>query len=272
MPPPEFVSVGHVSWDISADSDFVIMPGGAAAYATVLARRLGMDSAIVTAAADDYPIDEVAPPELRAVVRSDNTTTFQYRHDATGMRSQRLLARASTIAGDVVPDEWREPDVLFVGPLDRELPLDCADWFKPKLSCVVPQGLCRSWIDPLPADVVINPEAPAGLTKGWDICVISEQETTADGLAGWLTVADHLVVTHGERGATVYEHGSPRGLHVPPAALVPGAGMDSTGAGDVFAAAMVIAKANGSSVRDATASAAEWAAKCTTAPSWRGLL
>lgn len=272
MPAPELVSVGHVSWDVSADADIGRMPGGAAAYATVLARRLGMQAAIVTAAADDYPIDEVAPPKLRAVVQSDNTTTFEYRNDAAGVRSQRLLARASAITGDIVPDRWREPNVLFVGPLDRELPLDCADWFSPKLSCVVPQGWCRSWDCPLPADVVIDPEAPVGLTKGWDICVISEHETTADGLAGWLTVAGHLVVTRGQLGATLYERGSARGLHVPPAAHVPSTGMDSTGAGDVFAAAMVIAMANGSSAHDAAVSAAEWAAKCTTEPSWRGLL
>ena len=272
MPAPEFVSVGHVSWDVSADADFGMMPGGAAAYATLLARRLGMESAIVTAAADDYPIEEVASPELRAVVESENTTTFQYRHDATGVRSQRLLARASAITGNIVPDDWREPDVLVVGPLDCELPLDCAEWFSPKLSCVVPQGWCRSWECPLPADVVVNPEAPAGLTKGWDICVISEHETTAEGLAGWLTVSDYLVVTRGQLGATLYERGSPHGLHVHPAAHVTGAGMDSTGAGDVFAAAMAIAMANGSSAHDAAASAAEWAAKCTTAPSWRGLL
>lgn len=270
--PPELVSLGHVSWDVFPDTAMPRMPGGAAAYATVLARHMGVGSAIVTAAAGDYPIDEVAPPELRAVIQSDDTTTFESRHDLNGVRTQRLMSRASIITSDIIPDEWREPDVLFVGPLDRELPLDCADWFRPRLSCVVPQGWCRSWTDPLPSDVVVTPKVPEGFTEGWDICVISEHETTAEGLAGWLAVADYVVVTRGQRGATLYERGSSRGKHVPAAGNVPNVGRDETGAGDVFAAAMVIGMANGRAALEAAESAAEWAARCTTAPSWRGIL
>ena len=265
------VSIGHVTWDIVPGSPSPPTPGGAAAFATVTARRLGMYAAIVTAAGQDYPLNEVAPPEGRQVIKSAITTTFENSHDAAGVRHQRLMSRAPSIQLRDVPDEWRSPYILFVGPLTQELPPDCLGWFAPKVSCVVPQGWCRKWEEPLPAPVKVVPSPPAGIATGWNICVVSEHEVRDDTLPDWLAIAEHVVVTGGDRGATLYRRDEHRGIHVPAAAHIPGAGTETTGAGDVFAAAMAVCYAKGMGIVDAALDASEWAARSTTAPGWYGI-
>lgn len=271
MSSPSMVSIGHVTWDTVPGSPSPPTPGGAAAFATVTARRLGIDATIVTAAGQDYPFDEVAPPERRQVIESAVTTTFENSHDTTGVRHQRLMSRAPSIQIRDVPDEWRSTDILFVGPLTQELPPDCLGWFAPKVSCVAPQGWCRQWKEPLPADVTVIPSPPAGISTGWDICVVSEHEAQDDTLQDWLAVAEHVVVTRGDRGAALYRRGDHRGIHVPAAAHIPGAGTETTGAGDVFAAAMAVGYAKGMGVVEAARDASEWAARSTTAPGWYGI-
>ena len=271
MSSPSMVSIGHVTWDTVPGSPGPPTPGGAAAFATVTARRYGIDAAIVTAAGLDYPLDEVAQIDRRQVIESAVTTTFENSHDATGVRYQRLMSRAPSIQIRDVPDEWRSPDILFVGPLTQELPPDCLGWFAPKVSCAVPQGWCRQWREPLPAQVTVIPSPPAGISTGWDICVVSEHEVRDDTLQDWLAVAEHVVVTRGDRGATLYRRGDNRGIHVPAATNIQGAGTETTGAGDVFAAAMAVGYANGMGVVEAARDASESAARSTTAQGWYGI-
>ncbi len=265
------VSIGHVTWDAFPDQGGVMTPGGAAAFATVTARRQGIDAGIVTVAGPDYPCEEVAPLEARSIVQSDTTTTFENRYDSEGVRHQRLIARAPEIEIADVPEDWRNPDILFVGPLTQELPPDCLHWFTPRVSCVVPQGWCRQWDEPLPARVNLKPMPPVGMATGWDICVMSEQEAQHDTLLDWLAVADHVAVTQGERGAIVYRRGDPRGMHIPAATHIQDAGAETTGAGDVFAAALAISYSNGAGIIQSAHNAAEWAARSTRAPGWHGI-
>ena len=272
MASPDIVSIGHVSWDVHVDYPFGKMPGGAASFATVLAREMGLRAAIVTAAAGDYPIDDVAPTNLRSVIESPATTTFESRHDDDGVRHQRLVSRARALEVADVPDDWLTPSVLFVAPLSHELPLDCLNWFRPRISCVVPQGWCRAWSEPLPSPVMVVPDVPEGMSNMWNICVISEHETARATLEDWRLAADYVVVTRGERGATLYGRSEPEGIQIPAANHVLGVGTETTGAGDVFAAALAIGIAKGSEPVEAATAASEWAAKCTTAPSWRGIV
>ena len=62
-----------------------------------------------------------------------------------------------------------------------------------------------------------------------------------------------------------------RGIHVPAATHIPGAGTETTGAGDVFAAAMAVGYAKGMGIMEAAHDASEWAARSTTAPGWHGI-
>lgn len=118
---------------------------------------------------------------------------------------------------------------------------------------------------------MVEPEVPEGMTSGWDLCVISEHETTRASLQEWRLVAEYLVVTRGENGATLFRRWETDGVQIPAVTDVPGVGTETTGAGDVFAAAMSIGLSKGYGPVEAATIATKWAAKCTTAPSWRGI-
>ena len=44
---------------------------------------------------------------------------------------QVLHRHGSEIRESDVADDWRRPDMLFVGPLTQELDVNCLSWFRP---------------------------------------------------------------------------------------------------------------------------------------------
>ena len=275
------MAVGHVTWDVSPgphpnplpERGGIREPGGAVAFAAVTATKLGVTAGIVTSCGDDYPMSQVPiSSEMWRRVASEETSTFENRYDARGDRVQVLHRRGGEISSNDLSKGWRSPAMLFVGPLTQELPVDCLDWFQPRVSCVVPQGWLRSWDMPLPSEVKVSKSPPEGMSAGWDICVISESEVEAETLGEWRQLTRNLVVTKGSEGADLYLAGRNEPVPVPSFGdVVDGAGADTTGAGDVFAAAMLIRYA---ATEDAIASA-RYASACaalsTRAPSWSGV-
>ena len=267
---PQLLAIGHVSWDVLPPNLAIREPGGAVAFAAITATNLGVRPAIVTACGDDYPIDTIVDDPDRIVrIPSHQTSTFENHYDHRGDRIQLLHRRADEIYVDHVPTSWRNPELLFVGPLTQELPIDCLSWFKPRLSCLVPQGWLRNWDEPLPSAINVSTQPPRGISRGWDICVLSESEIQPESIDRWRKVSHHLVITKGRDGAALYSPGRPDPVLIPSfAQKVDGAGADTTGAGDVFAASMLIRYA---ATCDAFASAmyaSICAALSTRAPSW----
>ena len=264
------MAVGHVTWDVSPGDLEAREPGGAVAFAAFTAARLGVTAGIVTSCGDDYPMSKVPiSGEMWRRTASEETSTFENRYDARGDRVQVLHRRGGDISLNDLPKDWGSPAMLFAGPLTQELPVDCLEWFQPQVSCVVPQGWLRTWDMPLPSEVKVSKSPPEGMSAGWDICVISESEVEAETLGEWRRLTRNLVVTKGSEGADLYLEG--RNEPVPVSSfgdVVDGAGADTTGAGDVFAAAMLIRYA---ATEDAIASA-RYASACaalsTRAPSW----
>ena len=269
-PPPDLVAIGHVTWDVLPGDLADREAGGAVAFAAVTAARFGVQAAMVTSCAADYPLSEVIATEHSTVrVPSARTSTFENRYDHRGDRVQVLHRRGGDIAKVDIPTTWRNPDMLFVGPLTQELPVDCLNWFRPRVSCVVPQGWLRSWDQPLPSVVGVSKSPPAGMSTGWDICVISESEVEPRSLGEWRQLSRCLVVTKGGDGADLYTDEQNEPLTVPSfAGMVNEAGTDTTGAGDVFAAAMLIRYAATGDAEASAVYASACAALSTRAPSW----
>ncbi len=270
MSAPQLLAIGHVTFDVSPDDLETRHPGGAVSFASITASRLGIQPAIITSCADDYPSRRVIDSPNRFIrVPWHQTSTFENRYNQCGDRVQVLHHRADDITRDHIPKVWLNPDMLFVGPLTQELPLDCLDWFNPRLSCLVPQGWLRSWTQPLPSIVEVSKSPPVGMSAGWDICVISESEVEPATLAAWRETTTNLVVTKGSRGADLYFGDADDPVEVPSFAhRVNGAGADTTGAGDVFAAAMLIRYAATDDAKEAANYASACAALSTRAPSW----
>lgn len=273
MNPPQLLAIGHVTWDVLPDDLEAKQPGGAVAFASITATRLGIQPAIVTSCADDYPSQKVIDsPERFLRIPSRHTSTFENRYNSRGDRVQLLHRRAENITREHIPQAWLNPDMLFVGPLTQELSHDCLSWFNPGFSCVVPQGWLRSWNRPLPSIVKVSKSPPKGMSRGWDICVISESEVEPSTLNAWRETTTNLVVTKGSRGADLYIGDTNQPVQVSSFAdKIECAGTDTTGAGDVFAAAMLIRYAASHHAETAATYASACAALSTRASSWRAI-
>ena len=270
---PSFVAVGHVTWDYSPGTYEERQPGGAVAFASTTAQALGVNAAIITSSEGDYPFGEVLHERGQVVnIRSADTSTFENVYDPEGNRAQRLLARGGDIELANVPGSWLSPEMLYVGPLTQELPVDCLKWWSPRVSCVVPQGWLRSWDEPLPSRISVDPAPPPRMSDGWDICIVSDSEVGENSLHDWRRVARMLIVTHGSQGSRLYTSDDKDGFEIESyASFVENAGRDTTGAGDVFAAAMLITYAETGDPVESARFASAAAALSTAEASWRGV-
>ena len=233
---PEFVAVGHVTFDVQRRAGCEIdrpEPGGAAAYAAGTAVAMGLTAGIVTSSSPGYPFDTLLPSTEVVNVPAAATTTFEYSlHD--GVRTQWLRSRAANLARTDLPDSWSGTQIVLLGPVANELPRNAADWFSDDaFICAVPQGWQRS--RDVSGKVVVSPAVPPGLSRSIDAAVISEADVPAEHVEAWTETFSIVAVTRGRRGARVYVNG--RARDIPP---VTANEVDATGAGDVWAAAFAI--------------------------------
>lgn len=234
--PPDFVAVGHVTFDVQRLAGAARdrpEPGGAAAYSAGTAVSMGLTAGIVTSSAPGYPFESLLPSADVVDVPADATTTFEYSL-SDGIRTQWLTSRAVDLTRDDVPDSWSNARIVLLGPVANELPLDAAGWFSDdSFICAVPQGWQRS--RDATGKVAVSPEVPDGLSERIDAMVISEADVPSIHVQAWTETFPIVSVTRGRRGARMYADG--RVIDVPP---VTANEVDPTGAGDVWAAAFAI--------------------------------
>ena len=236
MAAPEFVALGHVTFDVRVDAGperSAPEPGGPSAYAGLTAAALGLDAGIVTCASSDYDFETLLPGVQVVVRRSHATTVFRYSNQYGG-RTQWLQSRACGINRSDVPEDWLDAPIALLGPVAGELPANAAGWFSPDtFVCAVPQGWQRtSSPDGL---VNVSPQPPAGLGSRIDAIVISGADVPRRAWPKWTEAAPIVAVTQGRSGATLFVNGEP--------ALIPAQAaseIDSTGAGDVWAASFAV--------------------------------
>ncbi len=228
----DFLVIGHLVQDVVPDGYVV---GGTATYSSITARNLGRRPGIVTRLAPDF----VVPPQLYDIavhrVPSAHTTTFHnIYHD--GHRQQFLLSVADAMQPDDIPPEWMATPIVHLGPLCRELDSRFATLFPNSLVGVTPQGWLRRWDEKGRVRMRMWDEAPEILPHV-DVLVLSEEDL--NGNAGlmdeYVRLTRIAVMTQGPRGCIVFTQGLERQV---PGFPVPE--VDPTGAGDVFAAALLI--------------------------------
>jgi sugar/nucleoside kinase (ribokinase family) len=256
-PRSSFLAIGHVARDEFPDGAHRL--GGTALYAAATAARLGVPTALVTRVGPNEK-DELGRTcadlgvDLRAL-DANVTTTFAFRWDDAGRRILRLKARAKGISHMDVPEDLRSvdppggiPDALVFGSIARELSRDLLAGETARISVLAAQGMLRTW----DADGTVRPAAWDGAEAivGTLSCTVLSEDDVAGETAvveRWST-AGPVVLTLAERGCRVYERGHPTAElpAYPPARLV-----DTTGAGDTFAAGLAIALGEGRSLADA---------------------
>jgi sugar/nucleoside kinase (ribokinase family) len=241
---PVVLVCGHVTLDRRGEA---LVPGGSAYYAARALAALGARPRVVTAAGDDFPRDALAGIEV-AWVPAPATTRFVNVHGPDGRRTQRVEATAPPLAPGDVPAAWREADALLLVPVLAETPLPAfARAARAPVTLLGLQGLVRTVAED--GRVTQPPWAfAAGALAGLSAVVLGEDEVRGQGdLVERLRAAVPLVAfTHGADGSELFTARAARRVGVHPAREV-----DPTGAGDVFAAGLLLGLARGETPEEA---------------------
>ena len=230
---PDYLLLGHFTRDVLPDR--TTAPGGTSLYASFAAQRLGQRVAVVSAPAE-------LPPELRETIAvafhpSPTPPTFENQYTPQGRR-QILHAESQPIALADIPTEWRKAPIVHLGPVLGETPEELAYAFPNALLGVTPQGWMRAWGPELPGLVTYRPWQPdEDLLRRIDVLVLSIEDVKGDEalVISWARHCRLVALTRGARGSTLFINGQPHLVEAFPAVE-----RDPTGAGDVFAAALLV--------------------------------
>lgn len=228
----DFVAVGHLTLDRTPAGTG---PGGAAYYAALTARRLGLRVGLLTSFGPDFPASEL-PSDLAVVnIASTLTTTFEHE-EATSGRKLRLLSRAADLEEGHLPAEWRAVPLALLCPVANEVDPLLAGAFPDGALGVAAQGWMRrrgpeGAIAPQPWDdaETVLPHTQSLVVGADDVAPFKQ------AALGWVQLVPIAAVTQGRQGATLFVNGEP--YHVEPDQAVE---VSAIGAGDVFAATLLI--------------------------------
>jgi len=248
----DFLIIGHVVKDIDPRSDAQRWSiGGTAAYAGALGRMLGLRVGLLTATSDDVLCaPELAGLEIRGP-RVEHATSFRNHYTGSGRR-QQLLHRARAIGLADLPESWQRAPLVLLGPV--------ADEVDPKLASAFPQalvGACvQGWLRETDETSTVRARSAARwsaareVISAVDVAFVSPEDLLEDEQASTLTLwqrfVDPLLYTRAEHGVDVFHAGQCERVGAFEAASV-----DPTGAGDIFAAAYLIAAHRGLAVHAA---------------------
>lgn len=238
-PAPVWI-VGPVTRDEVVEGDSVRpVPGGSALYVARSCEAMGLAGFVLALAGEDADLSALEPHEVERVAAS----TLTLRHDfAGGVRQQSLVAPPGrTLSPADAPPSWPEPATLILGPLlpDDVDVLAFVEEYPGAEVALIAQGLQRAI---LPDDRVAHRAQPSSVLLDAarpNVSVfLSEEEVGLwpSGALGHLAArCARVVVTAGAAGARVITRTGERQIAPFEAEVV-----DSTGAGDVFAAAFIL--------------------------------
>ncbi|HEY8476374.1 MAG TPA: PfkB family carbohydrate kinase [Chloroflexota bacterium] len=228
----DYLVIGHVTRD---ELDGRPAVGGTAAYASLMARNLGLRVGVVTSAGPEID-PQAALPGVLVHSRTAPTSTFFRNNYPGGRREQFLLGCAAPLDMTDVPEAWRSAPLVHLAPVAGEVVPSLAARFPTATVAATLQGWLRRRDETGRVVPIAWPEAPRALT-GVHIALFSDEDAVADpGLAERCAASlPIVVVTRGADGATLYDRGRPFNVPACPARVV-----DPTGAGDVFAAAFLV--------------------------------
>ena len=226
------MAVGHVTLD---ETETGTRPGGAALYAALTALRLGCSVGLLTSFGPDFP-SEVLPPEIQMVrVPARLTTTFHHETDPDGRRLA-LLNRAADLDVDDLPEAWNEASLALLCPVANEVDPSLAATFTGGAVGVAVQG----WLRKRGAGGAITParwEDASLVLPHVQAIFLSWEDMGKFGneVLYWFQQVPLGIVTLGASGALLFVNGE---RYVIPADVAEE--RDTTGAGDVYAAAFLL--------------------------------
>ena len=230
---PDYLILGHITQDLVEGGTRL---GGTALFSSILARRLGLEVALVTSF--DADLDLKSLDGIRIInQKGQGTTTFKNIYNSTG-RTQYLLNRAESLNISQIPDSFQKAAIVHLAPVARELNLEDGREFPNAALAFSLQGWLRDWDEkglihpaPLPALDQANPLEGTGFLSIEDL---GNDSTLLEPIRN---LFPDIVLTRGKVGAEIYSGSDMQLVPADPVQEV-----DPTGAGDLFAAAFIIAK------------------------------
>ena len=211
--------------------------GGTAAYAALLAQKMGAKVTILTSVGTDFAFHDLFLKKnisLR-ILSTEATTVFENIYPEDGSeRVQFLHARASTLSTQDIPSDLIAPDMVLFCPIADEVDLGLLECFPDSLKAATIQGWLREW-------------NKAGLVKpkamDWkalaplDLLIFSDADLVGfeNQIPNICSFVPITIMTRGRNGVRVFEDGESRDFPTEPIEV-----KDATGAGDSFAMAFLL--------------------------------
>ena len=265
----DYLALGHPTLDVLSGSapqasleatalgDHAL--GGTVLYAGLQAARLQQRTVILGRgnAGAIAPRWSAYADEAELVLQDSPSTTIFSNVEDGDDRKQSIVDWAGPMT---LPDRLPPAAILHLAPVAREFELgDALDRADADFIGLTAQGLLRRFE---PGGSVVSHEAcrvPASFARRLDVVVVADYEARyADDLLRGAVAGGGLgIITRGRRGCQVM---TATGVEDHPAPAGGAVAVDSTGAGDIFAAALFVELYRGAGVADAVRLAATAAA------------
>ncbi len=231
LEPIDYLMVGHLTIDMT---DHGPRLGGTAAYAALTAQALGLRVGIVTSWGQEVQADLLASIPI-SNYPTDQSTTFENIATPEG-RIQFVYHVAPTLNYNLVPDIWRSAPIVHLGPVAQEVEPGLVRNFGEALVGITPQGWLRNWDQTGRVLLGEWPEATFVLQRAGAVVIsLDDLEGDENRIEELATDCRILAVTEGAEGVQLFWNGDVRRFR-PPSVEV----NDTTGAGDIFAAAYFV--------------------------------
>jgi sugar/nucleoside kinase (ribokinase family) len=258
LQPVDYLIVGHVAVDIAPAAQNGVQLGGTVSYSALTARALGMSVGIVTSSAADAPLQALDGIQI-VNIPAEQSTTFE-NVKIEGGRRQTLHHQAAPISLEHIPRTWLNAPIIHLAPIARELDPSLVEKLSGTFLGITPQGWMRAWDEngQVTASAWENSEQALGQAGA----VVMSIEDVNRGLELVEAMAHQtriLCLTEGDAGAVLYWNGDRRRFR--PMKMTE---VDSTGAGDIFAAAFFVRLQNTRDPWESTRFATQLAARSVT--------
>jgi hypothetical protein len=227
LEPIDYLIIGHLTRDLTPQGPRL---GGTAAFAGLTAHALGLRVGIVTSWGAELPLGPLRPIPIISYP-ADQSTTFENIYTDKG-RIQIIHSVAPRLDYHLIPEPWRQAAIVHLGPVAQEVEPGLVRHFPDALVGITPQGWLRAWDEQGHVHPSEWPEASFTLQNaGAAVLSIEDVVCNESRIEEMASASRILVVTEGASGARVYWNGDVRRFRPPIVEEI-----DSTGAGDIFAA------------------------------------
>ena len=226
--PIDYLMVGHITRDETPDGPRL---GGTSTFSSLMAHALGLRVGLVTSWGADLPLGPLS--EIPIInLPAEHSTTFENITTPEG-RLQTIFHVANTIDLNLIPEQWVNAPIVHLGPVAQEIEPVIVRHLSNSLVGTTPQGWLRSWDENGRVMPTEWPEASFVLSNV-GAAVISSEDLGFDEarIEEMATACRVLAVTENADGVRLFWNGDVRRFKPPTVT-----DLDTTGAGDIFAAA-----------------------------------